>query len=308
MPCYSPLDGWYAQKRGPSGKKRIVFSGSERDVRRPITVPCGQCIGCRLEYARQWAVRCTHEASLYSDNAFVTLTYDNEFLPPMGSLVKSDLQKFIKRLREKESRSDDGRAIRYFACGEYGDKSNRPHYHCLLFNYWPVDAEKRVASGYPAWTSRELTKLWPHGHHLVNAVNWNTVGYVTQYSVKKVRGKNAENDASYLVVDTGSGEIVGEKEKEFALMSRRPGIGAPWLEKFGAETYRDDSVVMNGVEMLPPKFYDCKYEVVDGERVRKLKRDRVGKVCYEDQRSLRLASREKVAKARNSTYRKREKN
>lgn len=103
MPCYHPIQGWKSRFPNQKGKRPIVFKqNSYADLDSPVTLACGRCIGCRLEYSRQWAVRCVHEASLYDDNCFITLTYDNENLPEGGTLVKKHFQDFMKRLRKKK--------------------------------------------------------------------------------------------------------------------------------------------------------------------------------------------------------------
>ena len=135
MPCYNPLKGYRSRTLNASGKRSIVFNLREGYVDQPIEVPCGQCIGCRLERSRQWAVRCVHEASLYKNNCFVTLTYSDDKLPSDGSLHFDHFQKFMKRLR----RFYDDSRIRFFHCGEYGEQYSRPHYHCCLFNFDFVD-------------------------------------------------------------------------------------------------------------------------------------------------------------------------
>ena len=129
MPCFSPLDGYRSRTVNASGKRSIVFDIHEGFHDRPVSVPCGQCVGCRLEKSRQWAMRCVHEASLYDENCFITLTYDDEFLPVGGSLDKGAFPRFMKRLRKKF----EPRRIRFYHAGEYGDRFGRPHYHALLF-------------------------------------------------------------------------------------------------------------------------------------------------------------------------------
>ena len=140
MPCYHPLQGWRKQGGG------LTFNLRDGFVDRPVTVSCGQCIGCRLERSRQWAVRCMHEASMHTDNCFVTLTYSDEGIAhldrcidpetgeigagPLRSLNKRDIQLFMKRLRKRT-----GAKIRYLQCGEYGSKTQRPHHHVLLFGF-----------------------------------------------------------------------------------------------------------------------------------------------------------------------------
>jgi len=92
MACFHPLQAYQLD----TGE--IQFHDSGRG--HPLELPCGQCIGCRLERSRQWAIRCVHEASMHENNCFITLTYAPEYLPPDGGLIKSDFQKFIKRLRK----------------------------------------------------------------------------------------------------------------------------------------------------------------------------------------------------------------
>jgi len=123
MACYHPLQAYRL------GDGQILFH--DKGHGDPIELPCGQCIGCRISHSKQWAMRCVHEASLYDNNCFITLTYNPENLPPDCGLIKSDFQKFMKRLRK----SYPSNKIRYYQCGEYGDKNNRPHYHALLFGF-----------------------------------------------------------------------------------------------------------------------------------------------------------------------------
>ena len=126
MPCFHPMDAWYAKAFNPSGKRGIVFNPKlAYQPDDPIKLPCGQCIGCRLERSRQWAIRCVHEASLYENNCFITLTFSPDAISsrknPM-SLDVSEFQKFMKRLRKKF-----GSNIRFFHCGEYGELNGRPY-------------------------------------------------------------------------------------------------------------------------------------------------------------------------------------
>lgn len=105
MPCYSPLTAWLDYGHlTKSGKPSVVFRGSSDPLYKPVTVPCGQCIGCRLEYSRKWAIRCTHEASLYDRNCFITLTYDDRSVMYDKNLHLEHLQKFFKRLRKNSAK------------------------------------------------------------------------------------------------------------------------------------------------------------------------------------------------------------
>ena len=152
MACYHPQTV-YRSKDGPNqktGKWPIVFNKSQGIHNLTLEIPCGKCIGCRLERSRQWAIRCVHEASMYNDNRFVTLTYNDENLDKKGSLDKRDFVLFMKRLRKE---FEDERKIRFFHCAEYGEickhcqkhktvctcgnytaALGRPHHHAILFN------------------------------------------------------------------------------------------------------------------------------------------------------------------------------
>lgn len=132
MTCYHPIQG-YRSKMGrnkATGLWPVVFNLNDGYGDLPVQIPCGRCIGCRLEHSRQWAIRCVHEASLHEENTFLTLTYNNEYVDPNFSLNKTDITNFLKRLRK-----NTGRKIRYFQCGEYGEQFHRPHHHVLLFGY-----------------------------------------------------------------------------------------------------------------------------------------------------------------------------
>ena len=166
MPCYKPLTGYRSKFLSKNGKRPIVFSTATGYVDRKVIVPCGRCTGCRLKYAAQWAMRCMHESQLHSRNSFITLTYNNENLPADKSINKEEMQKFFKRLRKKLGNN----SIRYFACGEYGDKTSRPHYHAIIFgedfsNDRTVHTKSKT--GDLLYRSKNLEKIWTKGHSLM---------------------------------------------------------------------------------------------------------------------------------------------
>lgn len=238
MSCFSPIKAYKGQEKIP-GKSNLMFSrtGSWRGV--SLYLPCGQCVGCRLERSRQWAVRCMHEASLYQRNSFITLTYDNEHLPKNGSLVLSHFQDFMKRLRKKY-----GSGIRFYHCGEYGEALGRPHYHALLFNHDFEDKKLYTKSnGNSLYSSESLSSLWPAGFSLIGDVTFDSAAYVARYVMKKVTGVNKTMHYR-------------DKLPEYTTMSRRPGIGTGWYKKFKDDVYPADEVVTNGVSCKPPRFYD----------------------------------------------------
>jgi len=287
MPCFKPLEGF----RDTSGG--LSFSRHKSTGLR-MTVPCGQCIGCRLERSRQWAVRCIHEAVLHEDTSFITLTYRDEALPRFGSLLMDDWQKFFKRLRKRCGK------VRFFGCGEYGEKFGRPHYHACLFGLdfpdkvlWTVRGEHKV------YRSPLLESVWTDGQSEIGSLTFESAAYVARYCLKKVTGKRAAEH--YECVDPDTGEV-GSRLPEFATMSRRPGIGSKWFEEFGAEVYPSDEVIVRGHPAKPPRFYDKLLAAQDEEASVELQKARAGSRVRKDETRARLRVREVCATARVNLY------
>lgn len=263
MACYHPLDAW----RFPDPSSKSGFSLDFRadapryhPVGEHVLIPCGKCLGCRVRKARDWAVRCYLESKLHERNCFLTLTYDDDHLPVDNSVHKRDLQLFLKRLRKELSYYGD--TIRYFACGEYGARLHRPHYHILVFGCDFVYDERLRAYNAPVtrsffrqvhsgsyYTSPIVTRSWDKGFHLIADLTPASCSYVARYVTKKLRSK-----AEY-----------GEKEPEFTLMSRRPGIAHDWYEKFGKYVRDHDHVHFGKVITRPPAYFDRLTELTDSE-------------------------------------------
>lgn len=297
MRCLAPLEGYRARARNESGKRSIVFDKNLGYADRRVTVPCGRCFFCRLERSRQWAMRCMHEASLHEENCFLTLTYDDEHLPLLGSLDRTAFPKFMKRLRKRE----DGKRIRYYQAGEYGPLRGRPHYHALLFGHDFSDKVfYRVRKGHPCYTSEQLEKLWPFGMSEISGVSFRSAAYVAKYVMKKRIGDvtDAQKDR-YLAHEnsTPDGEAILEREVEQATMSRRPGIGREWYDKFRDDTYPRDGVVMEGRLLKPPHYYDNLYEL-EGYSLREIKARRKAHINEDEERGCRALDRLKVAEGR----------
>lgn len=294
MACYHPLQGYKSRRLTPRGKRAVVFNKADGYVDLPVAVPCGQCIGCRVDYTREWALRCMHEASMHEDNTFVTLTYDDAHIPPFQSLRREDFVKFIKRLR----RSYDGVRFKYFGCGEYGDETHRPHYHCLLFGLSFVDQVYLATRGkYRVFKSQELERIWQNGLCEIGSVTFESAQYVARYIWKKVKGDEETKRANYEVCDSATGEIV-ERESEFASASRRPALGKEWYLQFGDEVAGFDTVIYEGYEVPVPKYYDRLLENVDPDKLEKIKRKRRARRDEENSTEERLCTREKVHMAK----------
>jgi len=255
MPCFKPLKGFRALRPNPSGKYSIVFSRRLGYEDLPMQVPCGRCIGCRLMRSKQWAVRCMHEASLHEDNCFITLTFDDKHLPQDNSLHKEDFQKFMKRLRKEYPE----KTIRYYHCGEYGEKYSRPHHHACIFGFDFKDKVLQTTkNGSKLYVSPTLEKLWKNGYHTIGEVTYESAAYVARYITKKYTGKFAYLKYEQLEVETGE---ITDLLPEYNTMSRKPGIGKGWYDKYKSDLYPDDFVIVNGKKHKVPKFYDTKYEI-----------------------------------------------
>lgn len=306
MPCFHPLAGWRARVPGPSGKRRLVFK-QEEGIGDLVQIPCGQCIGCRLEHSRQWAVRCMHEASLHDENCFLTLTYSPEFLPSDLSLDKRHFPAFMKRLR---SRFPD-RKIRYFHCGEYGERLGRPHYHACLFGFdFPDKVYYKDAGGHPLFVSETLNSTWGLGFCTIGAVTFESAAYTARYVLKKITGESAQEH--YLQVDPVTGEIACDdsgdflcKQPEYVTMSRRPGIAAGWFDRFSRDVFPSDEVIARGVKCRPPRYYDKLFEAAHGPEFERIKAQRVERASkHADNNTLeRRTVREICTEARVSLLR-----
>lgn len=287
MPCYKPLKGYRSRTVNESGKRGIVFNAKHGYVDMPVNVPCGQCIGCRLEYSRQWALRCLHEAYMYQNNCFITLTYNNENLPEDGSLVKKHFQDFMKRLRKKHQGKEPvwnneterwEHPIRYYHCGEYGEKNKRPHYHAALFNFDFDDKEiYRIKDGIRLYKSEELEEIWGKGFVTIGEVTFESAAYIARYMLKKHKGENSET-AYIKDLDKETGEIpngpIQLLQPEYSTMSRRPGIGKTFYNKYKGDIYPKDFITVNGKKMQPPRYYDGLYEIENEDEYIRIKNRR----------------------------------
>ena len=270
MACRFPLHGYALSVANvETGKFPTSFDAGDwspvgtGDNRRVL--PCGKCPTCKAKYARDWAIRMVHEAQCWPRNVFITLTYRPECLPLDAVLVKKDFQDFMKRLRKRF-----GAGIRFFHCGEYGKRKGRPHYHAILFNF---DFEDRVAeefrNGHQYYSSPSLDDLWGKGIARIGEVTLESCGYVARYVNKKL-----DDDVRYEILDLETGEI-SLKPREYATMSRRPGIGRLWYDRFAlGDVYPHDRVVYKGKELRPPRYYDSLFQIDDPVSFEEIKRKR----------------------------------
>ena len=275
MACFHPIEAY--KTNGGS----IVFRDPGPALHSLLKLPCGRCIGCRLERSRQWSLRCINEASLYKDNAFVTLTYDDAHLPPGRSLQYRDFQLFLKRLRKYY-----GTNVRFYMCGEYGTQTQRPHYHACLFNLSISDKKLHSRSGDDyLYSSLTLSKLWPYGHSLIGDVTSKSAAYCARYMMDKLKWDDKTN-AAYANTDPDTGEVT-YRTPEFSRMSLRPGIGAPWVAKFGSDVFNHDKHVYEGKPSKPPRYYDILHKRTDPSSWAETKGRREDALVYSEEHGHR---------------------
>ncbi len=284
------MAGYRSRTRSPQGGYGIVFKKNLSNGQ-IAEVACGQCIGCRLDKSKEWAIRCVHEAQLHENNCFITLTYNEKNLPSDGSLVKEHFQKFMKRLRKQNQHK-----IRYYMCGEYGEKLTRPHYHALLFGH---DFHDKIPMGREnknqLYTSQTLEKIWGKGFTSIGEMTFQSAGYVARYALKKITG-----DAAYAHYTNEDGVLL---QPEYTTMSRGrgtdKGIGYRWYTKYKHDLYPEDECVIDGRIMKPPRYYAKIYQQQEPQNYEQIKqnRKRFFGQHKEDATWQRLADRETVKKA-----------
>lgn len=269
MPCVNPLNAF----KTAGG----VYSFSGRPGMTQVQLPCGQCISCRLERSRQWATRCMHEAHMHENNWWVTLTYSDENLPEKRSLKREDFTNFIKRFRKH------GAKIRYFACGEYGDNTQRPHYHAILFGAPRAIESLQLHSrgSYPLYTDDFTTRVWGLGHAVIGAVTFESAAYTARYVCKKITGNAAK--AHYR-----------GRTPEFSAMSLKPGIGAQFFYKYYEDiTNYDRCTTRGGRHQRLPRYYDKLLRSCDDALYHHIKYTREQNALYSDKTAPHLGTIEK---------------
>lgn len=294
MPCCRPLKA-FPSGITSSGKvkyKIVPFSvGSldqfgnpvpdyvghgDNDTSSHFVIPCGHCLGCRIDQANEWSNRLVMEMQYHDSSYFLTLTYDDfhlnrvpycdkltgELKDDRGTLCKRDVQLFIKRLR-KSKPSD---SIRYYLCGEYGPTTDRPHYHAIIFGLhignWSLIESGVSETGNVYYTCPELESIWQNGFVSIEPANEFTCKYVCQYVTKKIGIK-----PNQYRLDRG-------QVPEFSLMSRKPGIGRLFYDEYGVELF-DKGVKFIGtfdgsVRVTPPRYFKKLYSVDHEDEYRKI--------------------------------------
>lgn len=308
MSCYKPriraedLNKWETANDGhkyhpakifDSGRLEEYYKPSWKSHYKYTMIPCGQCIGCRLDYAREWANRGYLEMDPKSESWFITLTYDEDHVPYLdeiktkngvtftdmdeeaiewkGCLEPKDATNFMKRLRKHFKQEYDIDNIKFMLCGEYGGTTERPHMHLILFNvHIPQETfyePTRTENGDYQYKNTILDKLWKNGFSNISEANWNTISYVARYVTKKQKGILSEEEYA----------AKGQRP-EFFRVSNRPAIGKAYYDKHKEEIYKYDKILVKNKKgshyIKPPKYFDKLYEAEYPERMKEIKRKR----------------------------------
>lgn len=280
-----------------------------------------------------------HEKQMYENNSFITLTYNEEKIPQGKSLAYSDYQGFMKRLLQHAKREywrtirkdsvrikprtglptksrreirfgqsnaikkilDQQNAPRFYMCGEYGERTQRPHYHAIIFGYDFPDKKffAKTKTGETLYTSEILKKLWGKGHTTTGEVTFQSAAYVARYITKKITGQKAQQHYEYIDLETGE---ITNRTPEFNHMSLKPGIGARWLERYTADVYPEGKVLVRGHKSKSPKYYDKQYKKLKPLEYEDLQwqREKASLLRSSDNTKERLADKERVAHAKAS--------
>lgn len=233
-----------------------------------------------------------HEAQLHERNAFITLTYDDDHAPLDFSLRHRDWQLFAKRLRKRMG------PFRFYMCGEYGEQFTRPHYHACLFGIdfddkEPIRKLTQVTNA-TLYSSPTLDSLWKHGYASLGAVTFESAAYVARYVMKKITGDRASSHYTYI---DQHGEI-HQRQPEYNQMSRRPGIGKEWIDRFRTDVYPSDQVITRGHPSRPPRYYDQQQEKTNAQMMEQIKKKRMEGLDRKDNTPARLKAKETVATAK----------
>lgn len=283
MTCFYPVDAWRSRKVNESGKRPLVFNQREGFGDMYVQIPCGKCAGCMADRAKDWSTRIYNESTLHERNAFITLTYDEANLPKDRLLVKDHVQKFIRALR------DSGNSLRYFACGEYGGITHRPHYHAIIFGQDFLGPDTQTCGSNGEFVNPRVTEIWGKGNVVIAPVTAASCAYVAGYVNKKIGDKDC-----------------------FNLMSRRPGIGHAWIDKYHDDVRRAGAITndQGGCSRVPRRYMEWKEKELESvknarakyvrdmtpEKKFDLYRERKAKEIVAKQKARERLQREKIGK------------
>lgn len=237
-----------------------------------------------------------HEAHLHERNCFVTLTYSDDNLPTNNGLDPRHFTLFAKQLRNKMGK------FRYLQCGEYGAKRQRPHFHAIIFGldfHHDRTLYKHTRDGHALYNSPMLDSAWGNkGFCVIGNVSFQSAAYVARYILKKQKTNVDDPPAHYEKWDPETGEVT--YQPEFATMSRNPGLGRDWYDKYGHTIHANDFVMHEGAKVPIPRYYDTLLGQRNPEQLAAIKERRKLKAALHPENTTpdRLAIREYILQAR----------
>lgn len=264
MACFNPLRAVQFEDGGPLlflQKGQLVPPGS-----RLIRPNCRRCLGCRTAHSAHMGARLLHESVFHDHSFFLTLTYRDEDKPLDGGLSWRDVQLFMKKLRKAISPVQ----VKFSGCGEYGPDTLRPHYHLIIFGWWPEDAQpvERIADGWQ-YDSELIREVWAKGNIQFRPMDFASACYLARHNFNKVTGGFQEKIdpvtglRPYDRIHEHTGEIV-EVSPEMFHQSR--GIGLEWLKKYYKDCFPEgETPIPHELRCFPgvPEYYVRKLEEID---------------------------------------------
>lgn len=238
MRCTSPRTvGFYAD-----GKTLCWSPKKYSKEYPPFQIPCSKCISCRLQQASETALRCVHEAQMHENNSFITLTYSDDHIGE-NRLKYRDFQLFIKKLRKYISKeTHDQQKISVFCSGEYGDKTKRSHWHCLIFGWKPKDLipQSKNHEGDTIHSSNTLDEIWGKGITATGDITLKSAGYCARYALKKLSHGHDSQD----------------QYKPISKRSSKNAIGKKWIEKYFTDCFNHGYCEHEGNKFPIPRYYE----------------------------------------------------
>lgn len=250
MPCLKSKPAWSSTLPNANGRHPITFRAPKKNKTPDYYIPCGKCEGCAILKRRAWGIRMYHESCMHERNCFITLTYDDDHL--VQKINRKDPLYFIRRLRHHSSTP-----IRYFLTGEYGEKTNRPHYHAILFGEDWLGGAYDIKPG--LYGNEIINRIWRKGDCSISQFNMGTALYTAGYVNKKLG-------------DTDT----------FSIMSRFPPLGQSWVQKHHDNLRRIKTVQIEGKSYpIPPVYLKWLEGVEQYDDIKKQAKEKV--VTYTDQ-------------------------
>lgn len=285
MPCTAPRQAWFGDLL-PSGKREILFNARKSIFHEDaFLMKCGKCLSCKSGYAGSWATRLYLESLSYVQSCCITLTYNDDNLPEFGNINLDHVSNFIRVLRQWYNRKGCPIDIKYFAGAEYGSELGRPHYHVIVYGYYPEDAyywrRKKVVRYFRSPT---FERLWKKGNVEFAEVSPAACSYVANYCLKKLKGaEGADYYHENGNVDESTGEWI-DKIPEHCRMSK--GIGKSFYDEFKHQIYPADFVVVSGKKRPVPRYFDKLLQEDDPLLYESVKARRVRVYCEGDRLTL----------------------